>query len=88
MQHNRELSFTNLGYHAHMDDLTERLRSAVQGIEDAYEERAEAVLAARAAGMTWRAIAMALGMTERGVIKVVDRHNQGTSRETETERHP
>lgn len=88
MQHNRKLSFTNLGYHAHMDDLTERLRSALQGIEDAYEERAEAVLAARAAGMTWRAIAMALGMTERGVIKVVERHNQGTTPETMPEHHP
>ena len=75
-------------YAARMEDHIERLRRATQGIKDAHAERAEAVLAARAAGVTWRAIALALDMTERGVVKLVERHNQGTTPETMPEHHP
>lgn len=57
-----------------MEKELERLVQAKQGIIEAYEERIEAVLSARAQGITWREIAAALGMTERGVTKLVERY--------------
>lgn len=58
-------------YHSCMDKT--RIKSDLEEIA-AYQRnlptvRAEAVAAARAAGMTWREIASILGMTEHGVIK-------------------
>ena len=56
-------------------DHAEHLKTANQAIIDATRARAHAIRAARDDGWTWRAIALALGMTERGVVSIIQREN-------------
>lgn len=57
------------------DDLTAITR-AVETIRQATEDRDRAMKSAREAGHTWRSIALAADMTEKGVIKAVERTEQ------------
>ena len=54
-----------------MSEHVARVAELTDRIETARTERLEVMLAARAAGATWRAIAAAAGMTENGVRKSV-----------------
>ncbi|MDO5676518.1 MAG: hypothetical protein Q4G35_03305 [Propionibacteriaceae bacterium] len=58
-----------------IDTSIKRLENARFGLEAATAERVAAVESAREAGKTWREIAAALDMTERGVTKLIERAN-------------
>lgn len=60
----------NTGMVTVMDPL-DRLTEAQAGLTAATTERIDAIKAAREAGHTWRQIAAALDMTERGVMKLM-----------------
>lgn len=49
----------------------EAVQRAEQDLHTALERRNDAFAAARASGMTWRAIALAAGMTDHGVRKAL-----------------
>ena len=57
-----------------MSEHVDRVAELTEHIEAARSERLAAMLAARAAGATWRAIAAAASMTENGVRKAVGFH--------------
>lgn len=57
------------------DDLAVITR-AVETIRKATEDRDRAMKSAREAGHTWRSIALAADMTEKGVMKAVERTEQ------------
>ena len=54
-----------------MSEHVERVAELTERIETARAERLEVMLAARAGGATWRAIAAAASMTENGVRKAL-----------------
>jgi hypothetical protein len=49
----------------------EAVESAERDLRNALDERNAVFAAARASGMTWRAIALASGMTEHGIRKAL-----------------
>lgn len=61
--------------HPEVDHLSAITR-AVETIRKATEDRDSAMKAARESGHTWRSIALAADMTEKGVIKAVERTEQ------------
>jgi len=58
-----------------MTDILDKITQAVVAERQALHDRDAAMRAAREAGHTWRSIAHAAGMTERGVQKALARRN-------------
>lgn len=61
-------------YAAAVRDAAASVSAAEDRLDQAKAARNEAMAAARAAGLTWRSIALAAGMTDHGVRKALAYH--------------